>query len=38
MVLLEDGCCALSGEEHDSAIKLLQRFCQVKTSKDVVFE
>jgi nicotinamidase-related amidase len=38
MVLLEDCCCALSAEEHESSIKLLQRFCQVKTSKDVVFE
>jgi nicotinamidase-related amidase len=37
MVLLEDCCCALSAEEHASAIKLLQRFCQVTTSKDVVF-
>ena len=38
MVLLEDCCCALSAEEHDSAIKSLQRFCQIKTSRDVVFE
>ena len=38
MVLLEDCCCALSAEEHDSAIKSLQRFCQVKASRDVVFE
>ncbi len=38
MVLLEDCCCALSAEEHESAIKLLQRFCKVTTSKDVVFE
>jgi nicotinamidase-related amidase len=38
MVLLEDCCCALSGEEHDSAIKSLQRFCQITTSRDVVFE
>jgi nicotinamidase-related amidase len=38
MVLLEDCCCALSGEEHDGAIKSLQRFCQVKTSRDVAFE
>src|SRR5260370_418029 len=28
MVLLEDCCCALSAEEHESAIKLLQRFCK----------
>lgn len=38
MVLLEDCCCALSAEEHDSAVKSLQRFCQVKTSRDVAFE
>jgi nicotinamidase-related amidase len=38
MVLLEDCCCALSAEEHESSIQLLQRFCQIKTSKDVAFE
>ena len=38
MVLLEDGCCALSLEEHEGAIKSLQRYCRVTTSKDVVFE
>jgi nicotinamidase-related amidase len=38
MVLLEDCCCALSAEEHESAIKLLQRFCQVTTSAAVAFE
>jgi nicotinamidase-related amidase len=38
MVLLEDCCCALSAEEHESSIKLLQRFGQIKTSKDVAFE
>ena len=38
MVLLEDGCCALSTEEHESAIKLLQRFCRTTTSAEVVFE
>jgi nicotinamidase-related amidase len=38
MVLLEDCCCALSAEEHESAIKLLQRFCRVTTSAEVVFE
>ena len=38
MVLLEDCCCALSAEEHDSSIKSLQRFCQVTTSNDVAFK
>ncbi|HEY0294437.1 MAG TPA: cysteine hydrolase [Bordetella sp.] len=39
MVVLEDCCCALSAEEHDGAIKSLQRFCcRVTNSRDVVFE
>jgi nicotinamidase-related amidase len=38
MVLLEDCCCALSVEEHESAVKLLQRFCHIKSSRDVIFE
>jgi nicotinamidase-related amidase len=38
MVLLQDCCCALSLEEHESSIKSLQRFCRVTTSRDVVFE
>jgi nicotinamidase-related amidase len=38
MVLLEDCCCALSTEEHESAIKLLQRFGKTTTSTEVVFE
>ncbi len=38
MVLLEDCCCALSTEEHESAIKLLQRFCMITSSRDVAFE
>jgi nicotinamidase-related amidase len=38
MVLLKDCCCALSAEEHESAIKLLQRFCQLTTSREVLFE
>jgi nicotinamidase-related amidase len=38
MVLLEDCCCALSPEEHESSVKLLQRFCRVTTSAEVVFE
>ncbi|MDB6105026.1 MAG: chloramphenicol resistance protein [Gammaproteobacteria bacterium] len=38
MVLLEDCCCALSVEEHESAIKLLQRFGKTTTSTEVVFE
>ena len=38
VVLLEDCCCALSAEAHESAIKLLQRFCKITSSKDVAFE
>jgi nicotinamidase-related amidase len=38
MVLLEDCCCALSTEEHESAIELLQRFGKITTSTEVVFE
>ncbi|MEN9417526.1 MAG: hypothetical protein RI988_1146 [Pseudomonadota bacterium] len=38
MVVLEDGCCALSAEEHECAIRGLQRFCQLTNSRDVVFE
>lgn len=37
MVLLEDCCCALSTEEHESATKLLQRFCKITTSAEVAF-
>jgi nicotinamidase-related amidase len=38
MVLLEDCCCALSAEEHDSSIKSLQRFGKITKSTEVVFE
>lgn len=38
MVVLEDCCCGVSAEEHDNAIKGLQRFCRTTNSQDVVFE
>lgn len=38
MVVLEDCCCGLSMEEHENAIKSLQRFCKITNSNDVVFE
>lgn len=38
MVVLEDGCCGLSAEEHEIAIKSLQRFCRIASSSDVAFE
>jgi nicotinamidase-related amidase len=38
MTVLEDGCCGLSAEEHDNAIKSLQRFCRITNSNDVAFE
>jgi nicotinamidase-related amidase len=38
MIVLEDGCCGLSAEEHAGAIKSLQRFCKMTTSAEVAFE
>jgi nicotinamidase-related amidase len=38
MVVLEDGCCGLSTQEHENAIDGLKRFCMITTSVDVVFE
>ena len=38
VVVLEDCCCGLSAEEHDGAVKSLQRFCKITTSTQVVFE
>lgn len=38
MVVLEDCCCAVTAEEHENAIKGLQRFCTLTNSNDVVFE
>jgi hypothetical protein len=38
MVVLDDCCAGLTTEEHDIAIKSLQRFCAITTSEDVVFE
>lgn len=38
MIVLEDCCCGLTAEEHDNAIKSLQRFCRTTNSNDVVFE
>jgi nicotinamidase-related amidase len=38
IVVIEDGCCGLSTEEHDNAIGSLKRFCKLTTSHDVVFE
>lgn len=38
MIVLEDCCCGLSAEEHEIAMKSLQRFCQVTTSAQVNFE
>jgi nicotinamidase-related amidase len=38
MVVLEDCCCGLSAEEHEGAIKSLQRFCKMTTSAEVKFE
>lgn len=38
MVVIEDACCGLSTEEHDIAIKSLQRFCKIVSSADVAFD
>jgi nicotinamidase-related amidase len=38
MVVLEDCCCGLTIEEHEGAIKSLQRFCKLSNSNEVVFE
>lgn len=38
IVVIEDGCCGLTAEEHEIAVKSFQRFCKVTTSADVVFE
>lgn len=37
MIVLEDCCCGLSTEEHENAIKSLQRFCRISSSADVSF-
>lgn len=37
IVVVEDACCALSAEEHESAMRNLQRFCRITTSADVDF-
>jgi nicotinamidase-related amidase len=36
--VLEDACCALSAQEHEEAMRGLQRFCRVASTHDVVFE
>src|SRR5690606_36236629 len=33
MTVLEDCCCGMSAEEHDIAIKSLQRFCRITNSQ-----
>ena len=38
MIVLEDCCCGLSAEEHENAIKGLQRFCRITTSQEVSFQ
>ena len=38
MIVLDDCSCGLTGEEHEIAIKSLQRFCKITTSADVGFE
>lgn len=38
MVVLEDGCCAHSDQEHQNSMGSIARFCRVSNSAEVVFE
>lgn len=38
IVVIEDCCAGLTAEEHEHAIKGLQRFCRITNSREVVFE
>ncbi len=38
MVVLDDCCCGLTTEEHEIAMKSLERFCKTVTSTTVEFE
>jgi nicotinamidase-related amidase len=38
IVVIEDGCCALSVEEQEHAIGGLKRFCRLTTSQDIGFD
>lgn len=38
MVLIEDGCCGASEQEHDYAVAGLRRFCHITNSHDVQFD
>jgi len=38
IVVLEDCCCGLTTEEHDIAMKSMERFCHISSTADVVFE
>ncbi len=37
MLVLEDCCCGLTTEEHETAMTSLRRFCTITTSVDVAF-
>lgn len=37
VIVLDDCCCALSAEEHESAMGNLKRFCKITTSNEVSF-
>lgn len=37
MTVLEDCCCGASTEEHENAIKGLERFCKITNSVNVIF-
>jgi nicotinamidase-related amidase len=38
MVIIEDGCCALTDEEHRNSIEGMRRFARVVTSDELDFE
>jgi nicotinamidase-related amidase len=38
MVVLEDCCCGLTVDEHEGAMKSMQRFCKITSSTAVTFE
>lgn len=38
MVVLEDGCCAYSAQEHENSLASIARMCEITTSAAVRFE
>lgn len=38
IIVVEDGCCAPTAEEHEGAISSMKRFCRLTTSRDLSFD